>query len=238
MTRRIRVLAAVALLVPASLLGGETPRFRVRVDVSKTPAAVAYVEPVKALCEEWYPKINGALFGKEYPLPFEEVRVVFEPKIEKGTGAERVEAGGFSDKNTIWLNFSYVERMKDDYRAMFVHELTHVNQHYKEVLGIGWLVEGMADYVRHKYFERDIEPHLLELDGYHVDQVKLRRQGYQFGYTIASPFLDWLQTRKDQNIIISLNRALREGSYSPAIFEQRCGASLDDLWREFISQNR
>ena len=29
----------------------------------------------------------------------------------------------------------------------------------------GWLVEGMADYVRHRYFEKDIRPKLLELDG-------------------------------------------------------------------------
>lgn len=128
--------------------------------------------------------------------------------------------------------------MKDDYRAMLVHELTHVNQQYKESPGIGWLVEGMADYVRHKYFEQDIEPRLLELDRYHVDQVKLRKQGYLFGYTIASPFLDWLQTRKDENIILTLNKALREGSYSPAIFQKCCGASLDALWQEFILQSR
>ena len=94
MTRPVTVLVVVALLAPATLWSGEAVPFQVSVDISKTPEATPYVGPVRALCEEWYPKINAVLFGKNYPLPFKEVRIVFEPKIEKGTGADRVEAGG------------------------------------------------------------------------------------------------------------------------------------------------
>ncbi len=99
----------------------------------------------------------------------------------------------------------------------------------------------MADYIRHKYFERDIQPRLLPIDGYHfdgkqMDQVKFRKEGYLVGYTIAAPFLFWLEVRKSSGLIITLNHAWRDGRYSPAIFTERCGAALDALWSEFISQ--
>jgi hypothetical protein len=235
--KRLRGALWGATLLATSALGSTEPAFQVRVDVSKVPNAAPYVQPVKALCEEWYPKINAILFGNAYPLPFKEVQVIFEPKLQKGVGSESIEAGGFADENTIRVNFPYLAHMSDDYRAMLIHELTHVNQNYKESPGTGWLLEGIADYVRHKYFERDIEPKLRELDGYPVDQVKLRKQGYRFGYTFASPFLFWLEIRKDKDLLIRLNKALREGSYSPDLFQQYCGAPLDELWREFISQS-
>jgi hypothetical protein len=236
MKRLRRALWGATLLATGALWSAE-PAFQVRVDVSKAPNATPYVQPVKALCEEWYPKINAILFGDTYALPFRQVQVIFVMKLQKGDGAESIEAGGFADENTIRVNFPYLARMSDDYRAMLIHELTHVTQNYKEAPGTGWLLEGIADYVRHRYFERDIEPKLRELDGYTVDQVKLRKQGYRFGYTIASPFLFWLETRKDKDLLIRLNTALREGNYSPDIFQQYCGAPLDELWQEFISQS-
>jgi hypothetical protein len=91
--------------------------------------------------------------------------------------------------------------------------------------------------IRHKYFERDIEAKLYPLHGYQVDQAKLRKEGYLFGYTIAGPFLFWLEERKDPGLIVALNHALRAGNYSPAIFQQRCGGTLDALWSEFIAQS-
>jgi hypothetical protein len=43
---------------------------------------------------------------------------------------------------------------------------------------------------------------------------------------------------KDKDIQIALNKALRAGHYSLVIFQERCSASLDALWREFLSQSR
>jgi hypothetical protein len=236
-------LLVVALLTPCFPWRAEAAEFRVNVDTSKTPNAQPYVEPVKALCEEWYPKINVILFGKDRPLPFTEIHIRFEPKVEKCDGPKCIEAGGFADENTIQINFGYLSRTKDDYRAMVIHELAHVNQHYKESPGTGWLVEGIADYVRHRHFEKDLQPKLLELDGYRFggspveEQAKLRKEGYLFGYTIAAPFLYWLELRKAKDLLISLSLALREGSYSPDLFQKHCGAPLDALWREFIRES-
>jgi hypothetical protein len=227
----------LTLALFASPASAGAAAFRVRVDVAQTPDAAPYIAPVKALVEEWYPKTNDAIFAGKHPLPFAEVVVIFQPKLAKGAGPDAIEAAGFADENTIRVNFGQLARTRDDYRPLLVHELVHVVQHYPERPGTGWLVEGIADYVRHKYFDRDLAPKLRELDGYPYDQVKLRRQGYRFGYTVAAAFLYWLELQKSPAIITTLNQALRAGTYSPSLFEDRCGVPLDALWREFIFQS-
>jgi hypothetical protein len=73
--------------------------------------------------------------------------------------------------------------MPDDFRAMLIHELTHVVQHYPHgQADAGWLVEGIADYIRHKYFEKDIQPTL-----------RLDAQGVLYGYAATEPFFHGLQ---------------------------------------------
>ena len=222
-----------------SAQAADSPRIRVEISTSQ------YVAPVKALCREWYPKINSVLFGARYPLPFEEVKVVFEPSIRMGTGSDRTEVPAYTSADTIHVNSDYLTRIPDDYRAMIIHELTHVNQNYKYSPGDAWLVEGIADYVRHKYYEKDIEPKLHlngngTLQGFELDRDKgkFAGEGYREGYTVTSAFLFWLEVQKDKNIVSSLNKALRLGRYSDAIFQDECGAPLDTLWREFIAQSR
>lgn len=239
-----RVFAAL-LTTTAVWSAGPTP-FKVRVDASQVPNARPYVRQTKELVTEWYPKINAILFGKGYPIALKEVQVIFEPKSHVISGSDRVEVPAHEEEDIprsigrIHINFSYLERVKYPYLATLIHELTHVNQQYQNYPD--WLNEGMADYVRHKYFERDIEAKLLPLGGYQfdgkqMDQAKFRREGYLLGYTIAASFLFWLEARKDPGLIIALNHALRDGRYSPDIFQQRCGASLDALWSEFIAQS-
>jgi hypothetical protein len=235
-----------ALLTTTTVWSAGPAAFKVRVDASQAPNARPYVELTKELVTEWYPRINAILFGKDYPLALKEVQVIFEPKSYAVFGPDRVEVPAHEEEDIprsigrIHVNFSYLERVKYPYPATLIHELTHVNQQYKNYPD--WLNEGMADYVRHAHFERDIEAKLLPLDGYRfdgkqMDQAKFRKEGYLLGYTIAAPFLFWLEQRKDPGLIIALNHALRDGRYSPDIFQQRCGASLDALWSEFIAQS-
>ena len=239
------VLLATTLLAVSAVGGTQPAHFEVRVDVSQVPNAKPYVKPTRKLITEWYPKINAILFGKDYSLPLNKVQVIFEPKSYVVFGSDRVEVPAHEEEDIprsigrIHVNFSHLEREKNRYPALLIHELIHVNQQYRNYPE--WLNEGMADYVLHKYFVRDIEAKLLPLDGYQfggkqADQSKIRKEGYVFGYTIAAPFLFWLEQRKDPGLIVPLNRALRDGRYSPAIFQQRCGATLEALWSEFIAQ--
>lgn len=134
-----------------------------------------------------------------------------------------------------------------------VHEFTHINQAGKNVGDNGWVVEGVADYVRHKYFARDIDATLhMRADGrlqgyaprdiyfYGLQQRKadLSSQGYQASYTVASTFLYWLELRKDRHIVREISVALEQGTFTPALFEQACGKPLDALWDEFVVESK
>ena len=122
---------------------------------------------------------------------------------------------------------------------MLIHELTHVDQHYSNN-NDSWLTEGIADYVRHKYFEKDIELQFavnLDDDG-KVNNFLFATEGYRVGYRVTGAFLFWLEDRKDKDIVAVLNQALRNGRYSKEIFQTRCNATLDDLWLDFLAQSK
>jgi hypothetical protein len=238
----------VGVVLASALKSAGPAAFQVRVEVQGAKGK-EFAEPSKVLCEEWYPKINAALFGQDYPLPFKEVKLIFEPSISDGIWPWRTVVPAYTDGNTIHVNSHYVAQLHKeepaDYRGMLIHELTHVNQHYGDIGDAGWLVEGIADYVRHKYFEKDIEPRLHlgrngNLEGFELDRNKgkFATEGYLGGYTVTGAFLFWLEVRKDKDLVPVLNRALRESRYSAKLFQERCGAPLDALWREFVAQSR
>ncbi len=219
--------------------------FEVRVQI-QDPKGKELAEPGRLLCTEWYPKINALLFGPGTELPFQEVTLVFEDSIVSNSGQQHTVVPAYTSGNKIHVNSAYVselhKQLPADYSGMMIHELTHVNQHYGNNSGAGWLVEGIADYVRHKYFEKDIEPRLPlnsngELPG-DSDKNSFATEGYRRGYTITGPFLYWLELRKNKEIVGILNRALRESRYSDKLFQEQCGFSLGVLWQEFVTQSK
>jgi len=108
----------------------------------------------------------------------------------------------------------------NDY-GMVVHELTHVVQDYKG--GDGWLTEGIADYVRHKYFEKDIDKL--------AHQINPDNSSYKQAYTTAAAFLFWLEEKKDKDLVRKLNAASHDGTYKVESFKQLCGTDVDALWK-------
>jgi hypothetical protein len=243
MTRRTAVLSALALFLPIGDTRLNAGSFQIRVDLSDAPNAQPYAKPVEALFKEWYPKINEILFGKTTPLPFKEVRVVFEKISEVDTATGRTEVPAYTKANVVHVNARQMGRVDNAYLAMLIHELTHICQNYQGLSRspAKWVGEGVADYVRHKYFEKDLKP-MLEWDSdgtlknSDLDRATLAKQGYQIGYTIAAPFLYWLELHRNRQIVTILSRDVRESRYSADVFETQCGAPLDSLWKEFLAQ--
>lgn len=200
------------------------------------------------LVAAWYPRINVLLFDPGHPLPgpAPQVRVDAQP-LSEGVPA-------YADAGVIHLWAGYIaDQDQADFEGMVIHELTHINQAGKNVGDNGWVVEGVADYVRHKYFARDIEPTLhMSADGrlqgyaprdmyfYGLQQQKadLSVQGYQARYTVAASFLYWLELRKDSHIVHEISVALEQGRFTPALFAQNCGKPLDVLWDEFVVESK
>jgi Plant Basic Secretory Protein. len=214
---------------------------RVFLDVTYAPQAGDYALKLSPVILEWYGKINAILYGDDHPLPYDGIFLSFAPELPYPAAASG---------NVIRISANYLPKARDDYRAMLIHELTHVVQHYPGEHHAGWLVEGIADYVRHKYFEKDIrstlqmsengrltgysetEPYNYSLERDHTD---LSDKGYLKAYTVTSTFLYWLEVTKDKTVVRELNLALSKGEYTPDLFQKTCGKPLDDLWAEFVA---
>lgn len=193
------------------------PDFKVTVDTSKAPECAAFAEKSKALIEEWYPKINEILFGKDHPLPASEITLIFEPM--KGVAN--------TQKNVMRISAEWVTKKAPNDYGMVAHELTHVVQDYRGK-GDGWLTEGIADYIRDRYFEPGVRHHRIDPD----------KSSYRQAYGTAATFLIWLEEHKDKDIVRQLNIASHDGKYSLELFKEYCGADLDTLWKEFAETYR
>ena len=133
----------------------------------------------------------------------------------------------YTSGNTITIAGDWIKKSPDDY-GMVVHELTHVIQQYRRTKRTdGWLVEGIADYVR--YFKYEPGPSIGRMG---------RNANYRQGYRTAARFLDWIERTHDKGIVVKVNKALRKGEYKDDLFKEDTGKSLDDLWAEFSASQK
>lgn len=206
------VLAPFVALCAMLSSASADPAFHVVLDTTKAPECQEFADKSKALVEEWYPKINEFLFGKDHPLPKDEITLVFMPmKGVANTSNAKIRI------SAEWVT----KRAPNDY-GMVAHELTHVVQDYKGKSEF-WITEGIADYVRDRYFEPGVR------------HFKIRPESsYKQGYGIAAAFLMWLETAKNKDVVKKLNEASNNGTYKPEMFTELCGADVDTLWKEFV----
>jgi hypothetical protein len=192
----------------------QDPPVKVTLDTSEVPSLAPWGERAKRLVEEWYPIIADLLKSDGFTPPAE-VKLVFE-KDEKGIAG--------TSGATITIASGWVERHPDDF-GMVIHELTHVIQsypHYEDEAG--WVVEGIADYVRYIRYEPKAE----------LSPIDPKTASYRDGYGTAARFLAWIEKTYDKQIVARLNRALRGSKYAPEIFREATSKGLDELWGEFV----
>ena len=200
---------------PAKLARPEVA-VRVRVDTSEVPELEGWGAKAKDLCERWQPKI-ARLLASDGDTPPHEMTLVFKKDME---------GVAFASGTTITIAADWVKAHPDDL-GMVIHELTHVVQSYPANRP-GWLVEGIADYVRIVHFEPDAPRPPIDPD----------TASYRDAYKTTAAFLAWLETHHDNPIVSRLNLALRRDDYDDALFETLAGKPLDDLWREFADSLR
>lgn len=211
-TTLLRFFPAVALLLFAAAPALAEPAFKVTIDYSKAPECEAFATKSKALVEEWYPRINELLFGKDHPLPSADISLIFEPM--KGVA--------HTGNAVIHISAEWVTKKAPGDYGMVIHELTHIVQDYRGK-GEGWLTEGIADYIRDRHFEPGVRHQKIDPD----------KGSYKQAYGVAAAFLIWLEAHKDKDIVRKLNTASHDGQYTARLFQENCGADLDTLWKEF-----
>lgn len=229
-------LALIALLlsIPAAAAVGQAPpappappapvpvpaphppvpvRVDVTVDTTEVPDLAPWAGRAKALCEEWYPKIAAMLASDGFTPP-DHVRLVFKKDMRGVAG---------TTGTTIAIASDWVRRHPEDL-GMVIHELTHVVQKYPTYRA-GWLVEGIADYVRFVKYE----------PGHPQPPIDPSRSSYREGYRTTFRFLAWVERTYDRDLVCKLNAALRSGRYRDTLFQDLTGKDLNALWKEFAA---
>jgi hypothetical protein len=181
------------------------------VDVTDAPELKDWAEKVAAECARYYPTINEELKSDGFRPPHL-IRMTLSSRYN-GVAA----AGG----GRITGSVKYFKNHADDVGAM-IHETTHIVQHYRGRGNPGWLVEGVADYVRFfKYEPGKIGP------------INAERAHYNRSYRVTAAFLAYVTEKYDAQLVLKLNKLMREGQYKEDIFKELTGKTLPELDEEW-----
>jgi hypothetical protein len=187
------------------------------IDVSDAPEMKEWAEKAAATCLRAYPMMNEVLKAEGYKPP----RLISMTLKKEYRGV--AETGG----NHIVGSVRFFAEHPDDVGAM-VHETVHVVQNYRGRRNPGWLVEGVADYVRFFKFEPG-----------NLGRIDPERAHYNGSYRVTAAFLAFLVDRYDKDIVRKLNHLMRTGEYRDEAFKEFTGKNLDDLdaeWRATLAK--
>ncbi|HYG23908.1 MAG TPA: glycoside hydrolase family 76 protein [Verrucomicrobiae bacterium] len=184
----------------------------IKVNTEDTPDLTGWGRRAGELCAEWYPRISALLASDGFTPP-DDVRLTFRNDYD-GVASTR--------GSRIDISAHYVRGATNDF-GMVIRELVHVVQGYPRNRNASWVAQGLAEYVRMVHFEPQASRPRFDLD----------TTGYRDNPKAAACFLEWIEKHHDSKIISELNRALRAGTFRPALLEQRTGKPLEALWNEF-----
>jgi hypothetical protein len=197
------------LHIPLSRVVHPVPEFELDVrDIAEDAAAVAWGKQAQSLCEEWFSVLCSHLATDEWKPP-QKIRLVMK-------------VPGYSTGHSITVSAKWINEHPDDFGLM-IHELTHIIQNYPGGQP-GWLVEGVADYVRYWKYEPEMPRR----------RIDTRTAKYTDAYYTSAAFLAWTAHQYDRRLLRRLDAALRKGEYKDELFETITGKPLDTLWDEFV----
>ncbi len=191
----------------------EPPRFELDLaELGDDGQARDWGRHAEGLAAAWYPILCRLLATDDWTPP-RTIRLVMKKELA---------APGVTSGDTIQVSSKWVAEHPDDF-GLVIHELTHVVQAYPNRGDKpGWLVEGIADYIRYWRFEPE-RPH----------SPPGPQASYRDGYGTTGDFLAWLVHKHDHRIVHRLDSALRKGQFREAIFQETTGKDLDTLWNEY-----
>jgi hypothetical protein len=177
------------------------------VDVTDAPEMKVWAEDVASECVRMYPMINDELKSEGYRPP----HLVTMKLSSRYNGVAM--AGG----ERITGSVKFFKAHPDDVGAM-IHETTHIVQRYRSRSNPGWLVEGVADYVRFFKYEPG-----------KIGRLNVNRARYNGSYRVTAAFLAFVTEKYDPQLVPKLNQLMREGRYKDDTFETLTGRTLQEL---------
>jgi hypothetical protein len=208
-------------------------QYQISIDTSQTPDLTEWARKELApVVQGWYPKIVKLLPSEGYEAP-KKVSIIFSQDMPgvAATGGTRIRCAA------NWVR----QNLKGEAKGSIVHELVHVVQQYGQARRAnpnatrapGWLVEGIADYLR--WFKYEPESH-----GAEITKQRISRARYDASYRVSANFLNWVTEKYDQHIVQHLNAALRQGNYDEDLWKKRTGHAVQELgeeWKKGLEEN-
>ncbi|MBC8066534.1 MAG: hypothetical protein H7Y17_17015 [Chlorobia bacterium] len=187
----------------------------IKIDVSDFPESRAWAEKAKEVVAAWFPTVTSLLATEDWKAP-KEINIVIKKEIS---------APAWASGNTITVSGKWITQHPDDL-GMMVHEMTHLIQAYpRNKVNTGWLVEGIADYIRWWRYEP-------EAPRTRIDPVKNK---YTDAYRVTAYWLAWVSRKYDKRLVPALDRELRKGNDPMPVFEKFTTKSAEELWKEFVA---
>jgi uncharacterized protein (DUF2249 family) len=194
--------------------------YEIAFDMSQLPEIKPWVEAkLKPVCTEWYPKIVALLPSEGYTAP-RRFTIVFHKDMSgvANAGGGRINCAG------PW----FLRNLNGEAAGAVVHEMVHIVQRYgrtrRENRNPGWMVEGVADYIRWFLYEpEDKRP-----------RPNPARANYDDSYRTTAAFLDFVMRRYDKDLVRKLNADMREGNYRDDTWEKYTGKPPAELWGEYV----
>ena len=198
--------------------------FRFTVETTEAPdlSEWAKAELIPAL-KTWYPKIVEMLPSEGYTAP-KTFSIIFTDRY-KGVAATM---GNRIEGSPSW----YRGQLKGEAVGSMVHELVHVVQQYGRrrreggQRSPGWLVEGLADYIRWMLYEPQSR-------GAEISPRRAASAKYDASYRVTANFLRYVIEKYDKDLIKELNTVMREGRYDVEIWKTRTGKPVEELAEEW-----
>jgi hypothetical protein len=200
--------------------------YQITIDTTETPDLTQWAhEELAPVVKQWYPKLVQMLPSEGYEAP-RRVTVTFSADMRgvAATGGRGVRCAA------AWFR----RQLQGEAKGAVVHELVHVVQQYGRARRTnpnptrtpGWLVEGIADYIR--WFLYEPETH-----GAEISRRSLSRARYDGNYRVTANFLNWVTQTYDKDLVQKLNAAAREGNYSEELWKKCTGHTVQELGDEW-----
>jgi hypothetical protein len=205
------------------LAGG---KYECTIDASETPDLAPWAEKTLApVVREWYPKLVEMLPSEGFQAPTN-FSIVFKKDMRgvAATGGTRISCAA------DWFR----SNLEGEAKGAVLHELIHVVQQYGHARSAnpeatrapGWLVEGLADYIR--WFAYEPESH-----GTDIILKRPERARYDASYRTTADFLNWTVQNYDRDLVAKLNAAARQGNYNEQLWKQYTGKTASELGDEW-----
>ena len=196
-------------------------KYEIVFDTSQLPEIKQWVDKkLKPVCADWYPKIVEMLPSEGYTAP-KRFTIIFHKDMRgvANAGGGRINCAG------PW----FLKNLDGEAAGAVVHEMVHIVQQYRrardpEKRNPGWLVEGLADYIRWMIYEPVEKRRRINPD----------RAKYTDSYHVTGAFLDYVVRTHDKEFVKKLNATMRKGEYTKDFWKEHTDKTVDELWDDYV----